>query len=70
MLAIAPGCSTLLEPGDATDNSSTDFALTAPSPRNNATAPTEAACGGGGGGGKPPLVPDLVQLNMMRRFFS
>ncbi|HVE40502.1 MAG TPA: hypothetical protein VNM14_11470, partial [Planctomycetota bacterium] len=23
--------------------------------------------GGGGGGGKPPLVPDLVQLNMMKK---
>jgi hypothetical protein len=49
--SIAPGCSTLLEPGDDTNNSAADLALTAPSPRNNATAPTETACGGGGGGG-------------------
>ena len=42
--SIAPGCSTLLESGDDTDNSSTDFALTTPTPRNNSTAPTETAC--------------------------
>jgi hypothetical protein len=59
--SIAPGCPTLLEAGDDTDDSATDFALTATrTPRNNATAPTETACdtgpGGGGGGGdtNPP----------------
>lgn len=49
--SIAPGCSTLLEAGDDTNDSATDFALDAPSPRNNATAPTEAECGPGGSGG-------------------
>lgn len=46
---IDPGCATLLENGDDTDNSSNDFVSTAPSPRNNSTPPTETACGGGGG---------------------
>ena len=49
---IAPGCATLLEASDDTDDSATDFALTAPSPRNNATAPTEMPCAPGGGGGR------------------
>jgi hypothetical protein len=49
--SIAPGCATLLESGDDTNNSSADFALTAPGPRNNSVTPTEEACGGGGGGG-------------------
>lgn len=47
--SIAPGCATRLEAGDDTDDSATDFALATPSPRNNATVPTENACGGGGG---------------------
>jgi hypothetical protein len=49
--SIAPGCSTLLEASDDTDNSLGDFAIAPQSPRNNSTAPTEAPCGGGGGGG-------------------
>jgi hypothetical protein len=49
--SIAPGCSTLLEAGDDTNSSAADFSLTAPTPRNNAAAPTETACGGAGGGG-------------------
>lgn len=47
--SIAPGCATLLEPADDTNNSAADFALAAPSPRNNSVAPTEKACTGGGG---------------------
>ena len=42
--SIAGGCPTLLEPGDDTGDSAADFALTAGSPRNNATPPTETAC--------------------------
>ena len=43
--SIAPGCSTLLEASDDTDDSATDFALTAtPKPRNDSTTPTEKAC--------------------------
>lgn len=42
--SIARGCSTLLEAGDDTNNSAIDFGLAAPSPRNNATAPTEREC--------------------------
>jgi hypothetical protein len=55
--SIAPGCATLLEAGDDTNNSSTDFALATPSPRNNSMTPTETpcngdvGCGGGGRGG-------------------
>ncbi len=45
--SIAPGCATLLEPGDDTNTSSADFALGAPSPRNNSVTPTEKACTGG-----------------------
>lgn len=47
--SIAPGCATLLEADDDTDDSATDFALVAPSPRPNSVAPTEKACGPGGG---------------------
>lgn len=42
--SIAPGCATQLEPGDDTNDSATDFALAPPSPRNNATKPTEKPC--------------------------
>jgi hypothetical protein len=47
--SIAPGCATLLEPGDDTNNSTTDFSLGAMSPRNNSMAPVEMPCAGGGG---------------------
>jgi Ca2+-binding RTX toxin-like protein len=43
--SITPGCATLLESADDTNNSVTDFALASPSPRNNATVPTEKPCG-------------------------
>jgi hypothetical protein len=44
--STAPGCTNLLEPGDDTDNSATDFSLGAPNPTNNSVVqPT--ACGGG-----------------------
>jgi hypothetical protein len=42
--SIAAGCSTLLEAGDDTNQSATDFAETAPSPRPNAVTPTEMPC--------------------------
>ncbi len=35
--------------------------------KQNRQQPPGGGGGGGGGGGKPPLVPDLVQLNMMRK---
>jgi hypothetical protein len=44
--SIAPGCSTLLESIDDTNNSSVDFTAAAPAPRNNAATITEAACTG------------------------
>ncbi len=42
--SLAPGCATLLEAGDDTNNSAGDFAPGAPNPRSNATAPTEVPC--------------------------
>ena len=42
--SIASGCATLLEPSDDTGDSAADFDLADPTPRNNATAPTEKAC--------------------------
>jgi hypothetical protein len=41
---IAPGCPTLLEEGDDTDDSATDFSEQTPNPRNNASPVTETAC--------------------------
>jgi hypothetical protein len=41
---IAPNCSTLLEPGDDTNDSATDFFAATPNPRNNASAIVEHAC--------------------------
>jgi hypothetical protein len=38
---IAPGCATLLEPGDDRDSSATDFVPAFPAPRPNAVAPSE-----------------------------
>jgi hypothetical protein len=49
--SITPGCPTLLEASDDTNNSLADFAIAAQNPRNNAAAPTETQCTGGGGGG-------------------
>ena len=55
--SIAPGCATLLEASDDTDNSTADFALIATeTPRPNSVAPTEVACGGGGGTGEPETI--------------
>jgi len=41
---IAPGCPTLLEAGDDSDDSATDFADVFPAPRPNSVAPSERAC--------------------------
>jgi hypothetical protein len=44
--SIAKGCATLLDPPptDDSDDSATDFSEVDPTPRNNATAPSEKAC--------------------------
>ena len=55
--SIAPGCATLLEAADDTDNSAADFALATPSPRNNSTAPTETACDPAAAGTTPRPRP-------------
>jgi hypothetical protein len=57
---IAPNCATLLENADDTNNSLADFFVATPTPRNNATAPTETSCGGGGSnpGGGPDTKID------------
>ena len=50
------GCATLLDASDDVDDSATDFEPAAtPLPQNNASTPTETACGGGGG--TTPTVP-------------
>jgi hypothetical protein len=54
---IAPGCATLLESSDDSDNSAADFSLTSPNPRNNSVTPTEMACGATGGGTGPSGYP-------------
>jgi hypothetical protein len=52
---IAPGCATLLEPGDDRDDSAGDFAPVFPGPRPNSVAPSERTCiGAGTGGGNGP----------------
>jgi len=43
---IEPGCPTLLEESDDSNQSATDFAEVAPAPRNNASAITETTCAG------------------------
>jgi hypothetical protein len=43
---IAPGCSTLLEESDDTNDSATDFAEVTPAPRDDASAITEMTCPG------------------------
>lgn len=42
--SISSGCPTLLEASDDTDDSAADFTAGPPSPRNNATTPTEMPC--------------------------
>ncbi len=43
---IEPGCPTLLEESDDSDDSAADFAEATPAPRNNSAAITEKACAG------------------------
>jgi hypothetical protein len=47
---IAPGCPSLLEPGDDHDDGA-DFAPAFPGPRPNSVAPTERLCAAAGSGG-------------------
>jgi len=42
--AITPGCDTLLEASDDTDDSAVDFVAAAPQPRPNSVTPTEQTC--------------------------
>jgi hypothetical protein len=44
--SIAPGCPTLLEATDDSNNSAADFVDASPQPRNNASAIVESACTG------------------------
>jgi hypothetical protein len=46
---IAPGCPTLLQASDDSDDSATDFADAAPAPRPNSAPPSEKGCGSSGG---------------------
>jgi hypothetical protein len=54
---IAPGCPTLLESSDDTDNSTADFSLSSPNPRNNSVTPTETPCAPVGGAGTTTPAP-------------
>ncbi|HEY3552791.1 MAG TPA: hypothetical protein VGK66_03805 [Solirubrobacterales bacterium] len=51
--SIAPGCSTLLEESDDSNNSVTDFVEVTPAPRNNTSPITETTCPG-----SPPPVTE------------
>ncbi len=53
---ITPGCATLLEAGDDTNNSAADFVVGPPTPRNNSVAPTEKSCPSAGTPGKKKRV--------------
>jgi hypothetical protein len=53
---IMPGCATLLEPQDDTDDSVADFEAVSPGPRPNSVAPTEQVCGGGDTAGAPQTM--------------
>lgn len=48
---IAPGCPTLLELSDDSNDSATDFADVFPAPRPNSAAPSERSCAGQGAAG-------------------
>jgi hypothetical protein len=61
---IAPGCPTLLEAGDDSNDSAADFGAVFPAPRPNSVAPSERACaasagaqGGAGQGGSDSRAP-------------
>lgn len=56
--SILPNCPTLLESADDANNSVVDFGLAAPTPRNNATPPTETPCTGLNPGGGPDTKID------------
>jgi hypothetical protein len=60
--SIAPGCATLLEPADDSDNSVADFASVLPGPRPNSVAPSERACGSGGESAPPGGSPPQTRL--------
>ncbi|MGN6816230.1 MAG: hypothetical protein ACTHK3_09115 [Solirubrobacterales bacterium] len=56
---IEPGCPTLLEESDDTNDSATDFSEVTPAPRNNASPITEKTCAGAPNTAideKPPLA--------------
>jgi hypothetical protein len=60
---IAPGCATLLEAADDSNNSAADFSVSSRTPRSNSTPPTETACGGGGGtGGTADTTPPTTKI--------
>lgn len=61
--SIAAGCATLLEASDDTNSSSANFAAGPPTPRNNATAPTETTCTNPGPGPGPGPGPSGNQDN-------
>lgn len=47
-------CATTLDPADDSDDSAADFTAVTPAPRNNASTPSETACGS-----QPPVQPPV-----------
>ena len=65
---IGANCATALDAADDTNDSASDFALAAPSPRRNTVAPTETLCtspppGGGDGGSAADTTPPETTIN-------
>lgn len=64
---IEPGCETLLEAGDDSDDSDTDFFSAVPSPRTNATEPSERPCDEPGPGGDSRLEDPTLRAKRFQR---
>jgi hypothetical protein len=71
---IAPGCASLLEGADDSNDSAADFAVVTPEPRPNSVAPSEHGCGSSGGGpegggpaGGPGAGADSPQTTLSRK---
>ncbi len=65
--SIAAGCATLLESSDDTDDSAADFVVGSPTPRHNASAPTETPCSPGPGPGGDTKAPETTITKQPQR---
>lgn len=64
---IVPGCATLLEATDDSDNSAADFAAVFPNPRPNSVAPSEHPCASGGQQGGQGGTAASAPQTLLRR---